>query len=222
MTQIAKNLHNILQKIEKSAQKAQLSNHRTLLVAVSKTQPAEAIEDALLAGQRLFGENRVAEAQSKFIDLKKRFSDIELHLIGPLQTNKVAAAVALFDVIQTVDRPKLAEALAKEIKKQGRTPRLFIEVNTGLEPQKAGVDPETTGDFLAYCEGTLGLKISGLMCIPPADQDPTPHFALLKKLAESLNLPFISMGMSADFEKAVELGATHVRVGTAIFGERRQ
>ena len=215
MTHIADNLAHILQKIEDSA-----PTRPVTLVAVSKTRPAEDVKAALIAGHRIFGENRVQEAAAKFPALKSRYPDLELHLIGPLQTNKVAEAIRLFDVIETLDRPKLAEALAKEIKKQGRSPRLYIEVNTGKEPQKAGIEPEGVADFLSYCQNDLGLRIEGLMCIPPLGEDPVPHFALLKGMADTLGLPTISMGMSADFEMAIACGATHVRVGTAIFGGR--
>ncbi|MGA1860904.1 YggS family pyridoxal phosphate-dependent enzyme [Azospirillum sp. 11R-A] len=190
------------------------------LVAVSKTHPAEAVEEALAAGQRVFGENRVQEAKGKFPALKERFPDLELHLIGPLQTNKVKDAVALFDVIQTLDRPKLAEALAEEMAKSGRRPRCLIEVNTGEEPQKAGIAPAEVEAFLADCRDRLGLPVAGLMCIPPVDEEPAMHFALLAGMARRLGLPEISMGMSGDYETAVRFGATHVRVGTAIFGAR--
>ena len=191
----------------------------TTLVAIAKTFGADAVESALAAGQRVFGENRVQEAEANYPALRERHHDLELHLVGPLQTNKVREAVALFDVIQTVDRPKLAAALAKEIARAGRTPRLFIQVNTGEEPQKAGVAPPEFDAFLAACRG-LGLAIEGLMCIPPADEEPGPHFALLREIAARHALRSLSMGMSADFETAIRLGATHVRVGSAIFGAR--
>lgn len=190
------------------------------LVAVSKTHPAEAAEEALAAGQRVFGENRVQEAKAKFPALKERFPDLELHLIGPLQTNKVKEAVALFDVIQTVDRPKLAEALASEMAKTGRWPRCLIEVNTGEEPQKAGIPPREVDAFLAACRDTWNLPVTGLMCIPPVDEEPAMHFALLAEMARRAGLPDVSMGMSGDYETAIRFGATHVRVGTAIFGAR--
>lgn len=190
------------------------------LVAVSKTHPVEAVEEAVAAGQRVFGENRVQEAKAKFPALKERVPDLELHLIGPLQTNKVKDAVALFDVIQTLDRPKLAEALAAEIAKAGRRPRLLIEVNTGEEPQKAGIPPREVEGFLAACRDRWALPVSGLMCIPPVDEEPAMHFALLSDMARRLALPEVSMGMSGDYETAVRFGATHVRVGTAIFGAR--
>jgi pyridoxal phosphate enzyme (YggS family) len=190
------------------------------LVAISKTFGAAAIEPVIAAGQHVFGENRVQEAKAKWPALKARHSGLELHLVGPLQSNKAREAVALFDAIHTVDRPSLAEALAKEIARQGRQPTLFVEVNTGAEPQKAGVLPEATDAFLNACRETYGLAIAGLMCIPPADEPPAPHFALTAKIARRNGLKLLSMGMSADFVLAVEFGATHVRVGTAIFGER--
>jgi pyridoxal phosphate enzyme (YggS family) len=190
------------------------------LIAVSKTFETEAIAPVLDAGHRIFGENRVQEAKAKWPALKDRYPDVELHLIGPLQTNKVRDAVALFDVIHSVDRPALAAALAKEAAKQTRRPRLLVEINTGGEPQKAGVLPEAADDFLAQCRDVHGLLIEGLMCIPPADEAPAPHFALLAKIARRHGLSFLSMGMSADFVVAVQFGATHVRVGTAIFGVR--
>ena len=190
------------------------------LVAVSKTFGADAIEPVIAAGQRVFGENRVQEANAKWPALRERHGGIELHLIGPLQSNKAREAVALFDAIHSLDRPSLAEALAKEIARQGRTPLLFVEINTGGEPQKAGVLPEQADAFIKGCRETYGLEISGLMCIPPANEPPAPHFALTAKIARRHGLALLSMGMSADFQTAIELGATHVRVGTAIFGER--
>ena len=190
------------------------------LVAVTKTVPAPMIEEAIEAGQRVFGENRVQEARVKWPALKEQHAGIELHLIGPLQSNKVRVAVALFDVIETLDRPKLARALAEEIARAGRRPRLFVQVNTGEEPQKAGVTPGETEAFVALCGDTFGLAIDGLMCIPPFDEEPAMHFALLAKLAERLGLDDLSMGMSGDFARAIQFGATSVRIGTAIFGER--
>jgi pyridoxal phosphate enzyme (YggS family) len=190
------------------------------LVAVSKTFGGEAILPALEAGHRVFGENRVQEARAKWPELKARFADIELHLIGPLQSNKARDAVALFDVIHTLDRPSLAEALAKEIAASGRRPQLFVQINTGEEPQKAGVAPGEADAFLALVRDHYGLTVEGLMCIPPADEPPSPHFALLATIAERNGLTKLSMGMSGDFEQAVMLGATHVRVGSAIFGHR--
>jgi pyridoxal phosphate enzyme (YggS family) len=190
------------------------------LVAVSKTFPSEAIEPVIAAGQRVFGENRVQEAKAKWPALRERYGDLELHLIGPLQSNKAKEAVALFDAIHSVDRTSLAETLAKEIQKQGRQPRLLVEINTGAEPQKAGVLPEAADAFLGACRETYGLSIDGLMCIPPAEEAPAPHFALTAKIAKRNGLKLLSMGMSADFKVAVAFGATHVRVGTAIFGGR--
>ena len=190
------------------------------LVAVSKTFGADAIEPEIAAGQRVFGENRVQEAKAKWPALKARHPGIELHLVGPLQSNKAKEAVALFEAIHSVDRPSLAAALAKEIGKGGRAPILFVEVNTGAEPQKAGVLPEEADAFLRDCRERYGLAIAGLMCLPPADEPPAPHFALTAKIAHRNGLSLLSMGMSADFVLAIEFGATHVRVGTAIFGAR--
>jgi len=190
------------------------------LVAVSKTMTAERIRPTLEAGHRVFGENRVQEAQSKWPGLREDFGDVELHLIGPLQTNKVREAVALFDVIQTLDRPSLARELQKEIQRQGRAPRLLVQVNTGAEPQKAGIDPRHVPAFLAQCRDIYGLHPEGLMCIPPVDMPPSAHFALLARLASEAGLAILSMGMSADYEAAIQLGATHVRIGSAIFGAR--
>lgn len=192
------------------------------LVAVSKVQPVDKLRAALAAGQRVFGENRVQEAKSKWPALKAEYPDVELHLIGPLQTNKVKEAVALFDVIQTVDRGKLAQALAAECRKQNRWPKFFVEVNTGNEPQKAGIAPGEVGAFLTACKLDYGIQVSGLMCIPPAEEEPALHFALLADLAKRHFVPGLSMGMSGDFDVAVRLGATHVRVGTSIFGERKK
>ncbi|MFL4975330.1 MAG: YggS family pyridoxal phosphate-dependent enzyme [Microvirga sp.] len=190
------------------------------LVAVSKTFPADAIEPALAAGQRVFGENYVQEAKAKWGPLRQRYPGVELHLIGPLQSNKAGDAVRLFDAIHTLDRDSLAAALAKEIAKVGRAPRLLVQVNTGEEPQKGGVMPGNADAFIAACRDKHGLVIEGLMCIPPADEPPSPHFALLAKIAARNGLKLLSMGMSADFEAAIQLGATHVRVGSAIFGTR--
>jgi pyridoxal phosphate enzyme (YggS family) len=192
------------------------------LMAVSKTQSPEAIGEALAAGQRLFGENRVQEAAAKFAPLRETYKDIELHLIGPLQTNKVRQAVALFDVIETLDRPRLAEALAQEIKKQGRAPRLYVEVNIGREPQKAGLPPEEVSSFVEKCRHEWGLAIDGLMSIPPEGEDPAPHFAALAQLATRLGFKELSMGMSGDFETAIVHGSTLVRLGTALFGARKK
>ena len=190
------------------------------MVAVSKTFGVEAIEPVIAAGQRVFGENRVQEAKAKWPTLLSKHTGIELHLIGPLQSNKAKEAVALFDAIHSVDRASLCEALAKEIGKQSRQPVLFVEINTGAEPQKAGVLPQDADAFLTACRDKYGLTIAGLMCIPPLDEAPGPHFALTVKIARRNGLRLLSMGMSADFATAIALGATHVRVGSAIFGER--
>ena len=193
---------------------------RATLVAVSKFQPAEKVQELLEKGHRVFGENRVQEAAEKFPALKEKYPDIELHFIGHLQTNKAKEAVKLFDVIESVDRPEIAEALAREMEKQGRSLPCFIQVNTGDEPQKGGVTPEELPALLGLCR-EKGLKVAGLMCIPPAEDVPDPHFALLHKLAGENGLEKLSMGMSADFEAALRFGATHVRIGTALFGERQ-
>ncbi|MET2832017.1 YggS family pyridoxal phosphate-dependent enzyme [Mesorhizobium shangrilense] len=190
------------------------------LVAVSKTFDAADIQPVIEAGQRVFGENRVQEAQGKWPELKDAFPDIELHLIGPLQSNKAKEAVALFDVIETIDREKIAAELAKEIIRQGRAPKLYVQVNTGSEPQKAGIEPREAVAFVARCRDVHGLAIEGLMCIPPADENPGPHFALLEKLAREAGVAKLSMGMSGDYETAIAFGATSVRVGSAIFGSR--
>ncbi len=216
---IAARLASVRARIDAAARVAGRAPGSIALVAIAKTFGADAVEAALAAGQRVFGENRVQEAQAKYPALRAGHPDLELHLVGPLQTNKVRDAVALFDVIQTVDRPKLAEALAKEFTRAGRAPRLFVQVNTGEEAQKAGVAPPEVDAFVEYCR-TLGLAIEGLMCIPPADEEPAPHFALLREIAMRNRVAGLSMGMSGDFETAIRLGATHVRVGSAIFGAR--
>lgn len=190
------------------------------LVAISKTFGADAIEPVIAAGHRAFGENRVQEAKTKWPSLQQRYSGIELHLVGPLQSNKAKEAVAIFDAIHSLDRESLAAALAKEVAKQSRKPVLFVEVNTGAESQKSGVLPQDADAFIASCRTRHGLEISGLMCIPPADEAPAPHFALTAKIARRNSLSLLSMGMSADFPIAIGFGATHVRVGTAIFGAR--
>ncbi len=190
------------------------------LVAVSKTFSADEIRPAIEAGQRVFGENRVQEAQGKWPALRQEFPGIELHLIGPLQSNKAKEAVALFDVIETVDREKIASELAKEIARQGKAPGLYVQVNTGLEEQKAGIDPREAVAFVERCRAVHRLSIEGLMAIPPFDENPGPHFALLEKLAREAGVAKLSMGMSSDFETAIAFGATSVRVGSAIFGSR--
>jgi pyridoxal phosphate enzyme (YggS family) len=217
---IATNLAEIRGRIAAAAGACERSAEQVTLVAVSKTHPEEQVRAALRAGQRVFGENRVQEAERKFPALRRDHPDLVLHLIGPLQTNKARDAVALFDVIETVDRPRLAEALADAMAKTGRRPSCFIQVNTGEEPQKAGIAPGDAGAFIADCRDRLGLEIAGLMCIPPVDELPAIHFAFLRELARRHGIAQLSMGMSADFETAITFGATHVRVGTAIFGER--
>ncbi len=213
-------LAKVRAEIARACAKAKRDPDSVTLVAISKTFGAEAIEPVIAAGQRVFGENRVQEARAKWPALKARYPDVALHLVGPLQSNKAKEAVALFDAIHSLDRASLAEALAKEIARQGRQPTLFVEVNTGAEPQKSGVLPEETDAFIAACRERHGLAIAGLMCLPPLDEAPAPHFALAAKIARRNGLRFLSMGMSADFPLAIEFGATHVRVGTAIFGER--
>jgi pyridoxal phosphate enzyme (YggS family) len=216
---IPANLAAVLAEIAAAARAAGRAPEEVALVAVSKTHDAAAVEAAIAAGQRRFGENRVQEALAKYPALKARHAGLELHLIGPLQTNKVKEAVALFDVIETLDRPKLADALCREIERQQRRPRLFIQVNIGEEAQKAGVAPGEADGFIAACRGR-GLAIDGLMCIPPQDEPPAPHFALLREIARRNGIARLSMGMSSDFATAIRFGATEVRVGTAIFGAR--
>ncbi len=217
---VASRLAQAQDKISAAARVAGRDPGSVTLIAVTKTFPAQRIEEAIAAGQRLFGENRVQEAKAKWPEIKERHPGIELHLIGPLQSNKAREAVALFDVIHTVDRPKIARALAEEIMRARKRPRLLVQVNTGEEAQKSGVFPADTEGFVAACRDAFGLSIDGLMCIPPFDEAPAPHFALLAKLAHRLGLKELSMGMSGDFEQAIAFGATDVRIGTAIFGER--
>jgi PLP dependent protein len=217
---IAANLAAVRSRIAAAAQAVERAPDRVTLVAVSKTHPAPSVREALVAGHRVFGENRVQEAQAKYPALREAFPDLVLHLIGPLQTNKVRDAVALCDVIETVDRPRLAEALAREMERSGRRLPCLIEVNTGEEPQKSGIFPAEADDFIVECRDRLGLPIEGLMCVPPLEDEPALHFALLREIARRTGLGILSMGMSADFEKAIRFGATHVRVGTAIFGAR--
>lgn len=217
---IASQLADVKTRIEKAARLAGDVAGKGELIAVSKTKPYAVIEEALNAGQRLFGENRVQEAAEKWPELRKRYNDIELHLIGPLQSNKAKDAVALFDVIQTIDRPKIAKAVAREMEEQGRALKLFVQVNIGEEPQKAAVLPGELSDFLHLCRDEYKLTISGLMCIPPVEYEPAPYFALLRKFALETGVEQLSMGMSGDFETAVQLGADYVRVGSAIFGAR--
>jgi hypothetical protein len=219
-TKSSSNLETVRAGIARACRDASRDPASVTLVAVSKTFAADEIEPVIGAGQRVFGENRVQEARTKWPALMEKYSGLQLHLIGPLQSNKAREAVALFDAIHSVDRPSLCEALSKEIAKQGSAPLLFVEINTGAEPQKAGVLPQDTGDFLKRCRETYGLTISGLMCIPPLEEAPGPHFALTAKIAKRNGLKLLSMGMSADYATAIELGATHVRVGSAIFGAR--
>lgn len=218
--ELQERLNEVRSRIDAAERDAGRQERAVQLVAVSKTFEADTIRLAIEAGQRIFGENRVQESQGKWPGLKAETPDIELHLIGPLQSNKAAEAVALFDVIETVDREKIARAIAEEMKRQGKALRLYVQVNTGLEPQKAGIAPDDTPAFVDFCRGELGLGIEGLMCIPPADENPGPHFALLAKLAEKCGVKKLSMGMSGDYEIAIAFGATSVRVGSAIFGAR--
>mgnify|MGYP003134024200 CR=1 FL=1 len=217
---VGANLRAVKAQIEAAEKVAGRATGDVTLVAVGKVQPVEKVEAVLAEGQRIFGENRVQEAQGKWPELKARYPDVTLHLIGPLQTNKAADAIALFDVIETIDRPKLARVLAAEMKKQGRMLECFVQVNTGEEDQKAGVLPADADAFIETCRDEHGLNIVGLMCIPPADDEPALHFALLREIARRHDLEKLSMGMSGDYEIAIEFGATHVRVGTAIFGDR--
>ena len=222
MNDTASRLADIRHRIARAEKTAGRPVGSTQLVAVSKTFFADAIRPAIAAGHRVLGENRVQEAKAKWPVLRAETGDIELHLIGPLQSNKAREAVELFDVIHTVDRDKIAAALAEEMARLGRHPKLFVQVNTGLEPQKAGIDPRDAAAFVATCKDKYGLAIAGLMCIPPAEESPGPHFALLAQTARDLGLADLSMGMSADFETAIGFGATYVRVGSAIFGHRDQ
>jgi hypothetical protein len=217
---IAANLAAVRERIAEAARAADRPPESVTLVAVSKTHSAASVREALRAGHRVFGENRVQEAQAKYPKLRDEFPDLALHLIGPLQTNKVRDAVAEFDVIESVDRPRLAQALAREMEHAGRQPPCLIEVNTGEEPQKAGIMPADADGFILECREQLALPIIGLMSVPPLDEEPAPHFALMREIARRNGLEILSMGMSADFEKAIRFGATHVRVGTAIFGAR--
>ena len=213
-------LDSVRAEIVRACRDAERDPASVTLVAVSKTFAAEAIEPVIAAGQRVFGENRVQEAKAKWPPLLTKYPGTALHLIGPLQSNKAKEAVALFDAIHSVDRPSLCEALAKEIERQSRRPLLFVEINTGAEAQKAGVLPQQADDFLTRCRSDYGLSIAGLMCIPPHEEAPAPHFALTAKIAARNGLSNLSMGMSADFAIAIQFGATHIRVGSAIFGHR--
>ena len=216
----ADRLAAVRQRINAAAEAGGRTKGEVTLVAVSKTFDAAAIRPVITAGQLVFGENRVQEAQGKWPELKQQNPDVKVHLIGPLQTNKAKDAVRLFDCIETVDRPKLARSLAKEMAAEGRSIPVFVQVNTGAEPQKAGVLPEDTDALVALCRDECALHVEGLMCIPPVEEEPSLHFALLEKIAKRNGLAGLSMGMSADFEIAVQFGATHVRVGSAIFGAR--
>ena len=220
MNEAVSRLEAVKASIAAAEQEAGRPAGAVTLIAVSKTFDADDIRPVIEAGQRVFGENRVQEAQAKWPALREDFPDLELHLIGPLQSNKAKEAVALFDVIETVDREKIAAELAREIDKQGKAPRLYVQVNTGLEEQKAGIDPREAVAFVARCRDVHGLAIEGLMAIPPFDENPGPHFALLEKLAREAGVEKLSMGMSGDYEKAIAFGATSVRVGSAIFGTR--
>jgi len=213
-------LATVEQEIARACKEARRDRASVMLIAVSKTFDAAAITPVIEAGQRVFGENRVQEAKAKWPGLMSAYPGLALHLIGPLQSNKAKEAVALFDAIHSVDRPSICEALAKEIESQKRTPELFVQLNTGEEPQKAGVAPDAADAFIAACRDKYGLRISGLMCIPPVNDAPAPHFALTAKIAARNGLKNLSMGMSADFVTAIQFGATHVRVGSAIFGAR--
>ncbi len=217
---VAAGIAEVRAEIAAACREARRDPGSVTLIAVSKTFDAEAIEPVILAGQQVFGENRVQETKGKWPVLLERHPGLSLHLIGPLQSNKAKEAVAMFDAIHSVDRPSLCEALAKEIARQGRAPQLFVEINTGAEAQKAGILPEDADAFLRACKDTYGLTISGLMCIPPFDEAPAPHFALTAKIAARNGLTLLSMGMSADYRVAIQFGATHVRVGSAIFGAR--
>ncbi|MDP9127401.1 MAG: YggS family pyridoxal phosphate-dependent enzyme [Pseudomonadota bacterium] len=220
MIDIAASLAHLTARINAAAVVAGRDPGSVQLIAVSKTKSQTDVEAALAAGQRAFGENRVQEAKQKFAPLKAAWPDLVLHLIGPLQTNKAEEAVQLFDVIETVDRPRIASALSAALRKTGRRPQFYIEVNTGGEPQKAGVAPGAFGEFLAFCRGDCGLTITGVMGLPPQHEDPSPHFRQLYELAQGHNLPHVSMGMSGDFEAAIACGATDIRLGTALFGPR--
>ena len=217
---ISSGLAQVRDETAKACREAGREPSSVTLIAVSKTFGEDAIERAIALGQKTFGENRVQESKGKWPAIRERHPDVALHLIGPLQSNKAKEALVLFDAIHSVDRPSVCDALAKEIQKTGKPPLLFVQVNTGAEPQKAGVLPESADAFIKECRGTYGLEIAGLMCIPPFEEAPAPHFALTAKIAERNGLKLLSMGMSADFAIAIQFGATHVRVGSAIFGGR--
>jgi pyridoxal phosphate enzyme (YggS family) len=220
MSPIAQNLAEIKQTIATVAEKSGRNLGDVILVVVSKTFAADEIRPALEAGQRIFGENRVQESMAKWPKLREDYPAVELHLIGPLQSNKAKEAVDLFDVIHTIDREKIAKTIAKEMAAQDKRLKLFVQVNTGMEPQKAGIAPDEAVAFVEKCQNTYNLDICGLMCIPPFDENPGPHFALLAKLAIAAGVEGLSMGMSSDYETAIQFGATHIRVGSAVFGMR--
>ena len=217
----AAGLRDVRERMANALKAAGRSSDSVQLIAVSKTYNASAIEPVIAAGQKVFGENRVQEAKGKWPELQARYPDLRLHLIGPLQSNKTKEAVALFDVIQSVDRDKIAKALSNEMTRQDRRLECFVQINTGAEPQKAGILPQDADAFISRCKTDYGLDVVGLMCIPPLDENPATHFALLAKIAKRNDLGNLSMGMSGDFETAISLGATHIRVGSAIFGARR-
>lgn len=218
--QVLGRLHHVRDEIARAAKASGRAPEDVTLVIASKTQSPERLEPILRSGHRVFGENRVQEAAAKWPALRSAYPGLELRLIGPLQSNKAKEAVALFDVIETLDRPSLAQAIGEQIGKQGRSPRLYVEVNTGDEPQKAGVGPKEADAFIRLCRETYGLNISGLMCVPPLGEQASPHFALLAQIAKRNGVSDLSMGMTADFPLAIQLGATHVRIGSAIFGSR--
>lgn len=220
MSDVIERLGQVRATIARAAKDCGRGAAEISLIAVSKTMPAEVIAEALAAGQRLFGENYVQESREKWPELRERCPDLVIHMIGPLQSNKAQDAVALFDAIQTLDRESLAKELAKAIQKQGRSPEMFVQVNTGEEPQKGGISPREADAFIGLCRDVYDLPVIGLMCIPPLMDQPSPHFAMLNRIAARNGLKGLSMGMSADFEAAIQLGATHVRVGSAIFGAR--
>ena len=222
MSEVADNIEAIRAGIDRAARAVDRDPAQVALIAVSKKQPDDRVQAALDAGHRVFGENRVQEAQGRWTERRQQIPDLELHLVGALQSNKAKEAVELFDAIHSVDRASVAKALAKEIEKQGRRPALLVQINTGEEAQKAGIAPGDADAFIAWCRGELDLPIVGVMCLPPVDEEPAPHFALLAKIGARNGLNQLSMGMSGDYETAVQLGATHVRVGSALFGERTQ
>ena len=220
MTDATERLQEVRNVVIRAAKTADRAPADVTLIAISKTFDADAIRPVIEAGQRVFGENRVQESQGKWPALKSEWPDIDLHLVGPLQSNKARDAVALFDAIHTIDREKIARAISAEMAAQGRDLDLFVQVNTGEEPQKAGIAPDEADGFIGFCRNELGLRLHGVMCIPPVDDHPGPHFTLLGEIARRNSLDGLSMGMSSDYEEAIMLGATHVRVGSAIFGAR--